>query len=77
MTMRSQEEVQAAHDRLVAILLGELPNPFANTPQPMLAAAVDVLCWILRHEHNPHFENNLALIDQFFFERGLILRKRP
>lgn len=74
--MRMQDEVQAAHDRLVGILLGEVPNPFPNMAQGKLQAMTDVLCWVLRHEHNRYFEKTIEDLDKFFAERGLILRKQ-
>jgi hypothetical protein len=72
--LRSPTEIQAAHDRLTAILLNEVPNPFANISQEVLTATLDVLCWVLKHDHNCTFADNLAAIDAFFASRGLVLR---
>jgi hypothetical protein len=74
--MKTNLDIQAAHDRLVAILLGEVPNPFDDDPkaQGMLTAATDVLCWVLEHDHNLNFAENLQNIDAFLAERGLVLR---
>jgi hypothetical protein len=72
--LRAPEEIQAAHDRLTAIVLNEVPNPFTNTPQEVLTASLDVLCWVLHHDHNPNFERNLAAVDSFFAASGLQLR---
>lgn len=74
--MKTTLEVHAAHDRLVAILLKEVPNPFDDDPQAerMLIAATDVLCWVLEHDHNLAFTENLQKIDAFLAERGLVLR---
>jgi hypothetical protein len=58
-------EIQAAHDRLVAILVGELPNPFTDDQQQFLNVATDVLCWVLSHEHNTGFQANLDKIESF------------
>ena len=75
--MRTPDEIQAAHDRLVAILLGEVPNPFEETPGApgALSAATDALCWVLQHDHNRSFEQVLGEIDKFMRDAGFVLRK--
>ena len=73
--LRAAEEIQAAHDRLLAIILGEVPNPFPNQRDEWnLRIAADVLCWTLKHEHNRDFEAVLEEIDAFMTSRGLQLR---
>lgn len=63
--MRSQDDIQEAHDRLVGILTGDVPNPFTNPESNRdLNIAAGVLCWILEHEHNTAFADNLAEITQ-------------
>jgi hypothetical protein len=57
--MKSQDEIQRAHDMLVAIILGEVPNPFPADALPFLQANCDVLCWLLGCEHNKTFAENL------------------
>lgn len=76
--LRSLDEIQAAHDRLVAILLGEVPNPFEDPgeAQVILLAIVDVLCWVLSHEHNQGFAENLEKIDGLLRARGYQLQRR-
>ncbi len=76
--MKTFEEVQAAHDRLTAILLEDVPNPFEDDPLAWkaLQSATDVLCWVLEHDHNQHFTENLRLIDEFLAECGLELKER-
>jgi hypothetical protein len=64
-------EIQAAHDRLKAIVLKEVPWPFPNTPEAVVISALDVLCWVLQHEHNQSFADNLTAIDAFMSSRGL------
>lgn len=72
--LRSFEEIQAAHDRLLAILLGDVPNPFVEPEVlALLNSCASVLCWILRHDHNQSFEDNLRKIDDFLRARGLVL----
>lgn len=70
--MKTENEIQMAHDRLKAIILDEVPNPF---PGVDLRPVQDVLCWILGHEHNPNFAENLRKIDEFLAERGFKMRK--
>ena len=57
--MRNQDEIQKAHDRYAATILGEIPNPFGEDHKKFLIAACDVLCWVLEHDHNHSFEENL------------------
>jgi hypothetical protein len=73
--MRNGEEIQAAHDRLVAIVLGEVPSPFLAEESAQVAAALDALCWVLCHDHNPAFGEALVRTDAFLSERGYVLHK--
>ena len=66
--LRSIEDIKNAHDRLVSILKGAIPNPFPQEAQPYIFCAVDVLCWTL--QHNDRFGLNLETIDWMMFERG-------
>lgn len=77
MATRSEDEVQAAHDRIIAILNREVPNPFEDDPKArlMLRAAASVLCWILDHPDGQDFAENLLNIDEYLAERGLGLRR--
>lgn len=76
-TIKNAPEIQAAHDRLTAIILGEIPNPWAGQPgiHERLCAATDVLCWVLNHDHNVNFAENLKAIDALMAERGYSLVK--
>lgn len=68
-TMRTLMEVQKAHDTLIAIILAEVPCPdFLTSDQAK--ALCDVLCWVLRHEHNQHFTLTLSMLDRFLARRG-------
>jgi hypothetical protein len=71
-TIRDAKEIQAAHDKFVAILLNEVPNPFLDEQLDLLKAAVGVLCWVLHHDHHKAFEKTLAEIDAFFREQGIV-----
>jgi hypothetical protein len=61
--MKNLNEIQKAHDLLTQALVGEIPWPWGDQDPATIAAirgALDVLCWILGHDHNPHFGENLA-----------------
>ena len=77
--MRPLAEIQAAHDRLLAIILGEIPNPFRDGEHgrermiAMMKQATGVLCWVLNHDHDGSFAQNLEWIDEFMESRGMRL----
>jgi hypothetical protein len=71
---RLASEVQQAHDRIIAILAGEVPNPFEGDIETTLIASADVLCWVLNHEHNRNFGKNLAAIDNYLAGQGYEFR---
>ncbi len=75
MAIRDKDDIQAAHDRLVAIVLGEVPAPVDARLHNSIIAALDVLCWVLEHDHNETFANNLKLIDKCLAEHGLKLHR--
>ena len=87
---RTPAEIQRAHDILVSIILGEIPNPFVasiDRLEPALdklrkdrpdicalmamAANAEVLCWLLGHDHNTTFADNLAKIEAWMKEQGI------
>jgi len=68
--MKSEAEVQRAHDMLIAVILGELPTPLNERNKLGLRAACDVLCWVLNHDHNQSFEKNLGLIERLAHANG-------
>lgn len=64
---RPPEELQKAHDTLIAIIRGDVPRvalSFGEEPLEKLKRAADVLCWALGH-NDPRvgFEAELATID--------------
>lgn len=71
--MRSPNEIQRAHDILRAVVLGEIPSPFAKKAE--VHAAIDALCWVLRHDHNQHFADNLKTIEDAAEDAGFVLRE--
>ena len=69
--MRDEKEIQLAHDILVQILLGEVPSPFDDDKyRDALNAAASTLCWVLKHEHNSTFKDNLDKIIKYLAELG-------
>lgn len=75
--MRDQDEVQRAHDLLVAVLLGEVPGLVDQKDEALIAAQADVLCWVLNHAHNETFGGNLAKLVRAAERRGYELREDP
>lgn len=61
--MRHEVEVQRAHDILSAVVCREIPVALSHHARQGYHAALDVLCWVLGHDHNPAFAANLAQID--------------
>jgi hypothetical protein len=72
--LRPAADIQAAHDRLVAILIHDIPNPFGDDGFQSLSIAAAVLCWVLQHDHNTAFGENLAQIDQELRNMGYELK---
>jgi len=83
--VRTADEVQRAHDVLVALILDtetrhEVLGP-DDDPRVMsdMMANADVLCWLLGHGHNTTFGGNLEGLEQFIQEHGYVMidRGRP
>lgn len=70
--MRSEDEIVRAHDLLDQVILGDIPEIEASE---ILIAAEDVLCWILCHDHNPTFSDNLQRLRGDVDEAGYELHK--
>lgn len=74
--MKTQDEVQRAHDLLCGIVTGEVRSfPMAPSELQSLHAVLDCLCWILEHEHNQVFQENMAILEERLQEAGYCLRK--
>lgn len=94
--MKTQKEIQRAHDCLIGIFVGDAPTPYAaaedlfkafmadlQRSDPALHEAIcfeflkanaDVLCWVLDHDHNTKFRDNMAKLEQWLREHGRELR---
>lgn len=74
--MRSQEEIQRAHDLLTGLLIGEIPSPFLDDDNRLaIHCAADVLCWVLSHDHNQKFAENLAQVEEYVKAAGFELTR--
>lgn len=68
--LRDHMEIQRAHDMLVQALLSELIEQGSA-----MHAAQDVLCWVLKHDHNIAFAGNLTLFEEALKASGFTIRK--
>ncbi len=73
--MRTQAEIQRAHDLLVGLIC-ELPVKVPEDVEPLIRAQCDVLCWLLECDHNGAFGGNLAALENELFAKGYVLEKR-
>ena len=71
---KTAEELQKAHDILVAIILDEVPHEIKGPAKTIVSIQCDVLCWALGHAHNEAFGKNLATIMADLEKKGLILK---
>jgi hypothetical protein len=74
--MRSQDEVQRAHDLLHNIVRGEAPFTLDKDELPMCLMSLEVLCWVLRDGHSSTFTNILAKTEELLTRLGYVLEKR-
>jgi hypothetical protein len=70
--MKTQDEIQRAHDILAAIILKEVPLQVKDEQMEGLLGSADVLCWMLEHEHNKSFQENLKRIEDAFQKMGIV-----
>ena len=73
--MKTQDDVQRAHDTLIGIILGESPIKVHAQHKKLLSAQADVLCWFLGCEHNDAFRRNLDSIEMSIRKSGVVLIK--
>ena len=72
--MRSREELQKAHDMLIAILLGDIERP-PDFDSDTLNMAASILCWCLMHDHNPAFARYLGRLEMALAKAGVVAFK--
>jgi hypothetical protein len=72
--LRDASEIQRAHDILKNIVLEEIPVKVDQAP---LYASLDVLCWVLRHDHNHTFADNLDGVEEAALAAGFMVAPRP
>ena len=68
--MRAQQEIQKAHDMLWCQITGDVPFVFEESARLPMHAALDVLCWVLRHDHSDGFPKVLAELTVELAKRG-------
>ena len=73
---QDEDAVVKAHDTLIAIIMGELPDIEIEATESMRGAA-DVLCWLLGHEHNEMFQDNLDKIEAYLTSHGMVRVSMP
>jgi hypothetical protein len=64
--MKTEEEIQTAHDFL-EIMLREYKNDFGRDDLINITIMRDSLCWVLNHKEGDEFEKNLSLIRDHIF----------
>lgn len=77
--MRSEIEVQRAHDLLLGILLEEVPKPYDGPAMgAAISASAHVLCWVLEHDHDKEvsFKQLLELLDGRLKEMGYEFKEK-
>lgn len=74
--MKTEAEVQRAHDIMVAAILKEIPVPMTENDRKYLGAQASGMCWMLGHDHNPAFAENLEKIERWAAENGYALERR-
>lgn len=73
MSVRTEVELQRAHDQLVCIFLHEAPFPDVGLTMRDLNLMASVLCWCLNHDHNDQFARQLQNIRNDLAAKGFVL----
>lgn len=62
--MKTEAEIQKAHDILASIILGNVKGlTLPSASKAAVHCAADVLCWVLGHDHNKTFGKNLEALE--------------
>jgi hypothetical protein len=73
-SMRPQEEVQRAHDLLVQLIIHpELREMMEPATLDRMVTHADVLCWVLRHDHNQNFAVKMTTLEATLADLGFEL----
>jgi hypothetical protein len=74
-TTRDVNEIQRAHDVLVSLVLDEklLKATVAEDSRHLVVPTLNVLCWILNHEHNNRFADDLAVLERQLDALGVVV----
>jgi hypothetical protein len=75
--MKAESDIQRTHDLLVGIILKEIPAVFDPQLLDHINIAASVLCWVLEHQHNPTFGQNIAKLEADLKAQGFTLRLEP
>jgi len=73
--VKTAQEVQRAHDLLIEIILAENRNPLQLGQDEIddIKAYTTVLCWLLGHQYNTVFEDNLHMLEEGLKKLGFSL----
>jgi hypothetical protein len=70
--LRDTTEIQSAHDRLLAVIVDDVPHPFGDR-HDYLCEALSGLCWVMNHGHGGlGFGNNLATLERWWDDNGIV-----
>lgn len=75
--MKSEKEIQRAHDVLIGVILREAKVEASEGDKQRLVACCNVLCWVLEHEHNPGFAKLLGEVERAIYAAGYRLEVNP
>lgn len=68
--MKTIEEIQRAHDLLHALVTGAVEMRLVGRNLFLANGNLDVLCWVLGHEHNTTFAENLVQLREMIGAAG-------
>ena len=74
--MKTQLQIQRAHDVLLAYVLDEVPVQVTQEQRNSLAQFACTLCWVLDHDHQPKFNEVLAELEKTIESVGGIIERR-
>jgi hypothetical protein len=76
--IRTDDEIQRAHDTLGQLVLEPFlfRSVFGNDEHQIVVANLDVLCWVLHHDHNRTFADNLEMVKERLTKLGYVLERK-